>query len=152
MAESQLTSSDLWIAVLSSSLLATIFGALVTQWYKIRTEKGLSKYQQKEERFFNLVTDIGGFRDERSDPERKERVYDAYRQLWLYASDETIRKINDLFFSQGAARLTYDELAESSKGQCELVLQIRKDFFGQTTLRPEDYQIVLFREERSVTS
>lgn len=99
-----------------------------------------------EERFFNLVTDIGGFRAERSDPEKKEKVYEAYRQLWLYASDDTLRKINNLFFSMGAARLTYDQLSESSKGQCETVLQIRKEFYGQTTLRPEEYQIVIFRE------
>jgi len=134
------------IAVLSSSLLASIFGSLITQWYKIRSDKELGKFHQKEERFFRLITDLGGFRAEKSDPGKKERVYEAYRQLWLYASDETIQKINEFFFSMGAKRLSYEELSKTFKGQCEMVLQIRKDFYGKTDLKPEEYQIVFFRE------
>ena len=121
MGESQITSSQLWMAVLGSSLLASILGPLVTQWYRIRTEKKIRKFHQIEERFFNLVTDMGGFRPERSDPEKKEKVYEAYRQLWLYASDKTIKKINNLFHGMGAPRLTYNELTQSSKGQCEMI-------------------------------
>lgn len=126
--------------------MAVFLGPLLTHWYKIRSGEYVSKYYKKEECFFNIVTDIGGFRSERSEPAKKENVYKAYRQLWLYSSDETIRKINQLFFSMGARKLSYEELSVSSKGQCELMLQIRKDFYGETELNPEDYQIVFFNE------
>ncbi|GAG57176.1 unnamed protein product [marine sediment metagenome] len=137
---------ELIIVVLSSSLLGSILGPQLTQWYKTQSGKDVSKYYKKEKCFFTIVTDIGGFRSERSEPAKKENIYKSYRQLWLYASDETIRKINEFFFSMGAKRLSYDELTKSSKGHCELILQIRKDFYGETKLKPEDYQIVFFNE------
>jgi len=47
--------SDLIITVLSSSLLASIFGALISQWYNTKTQKDMRAFQQKEDRFYNII-------------------------------------------------------------------------------------------------
>jgi hypothetical protein len=136
---------NLIIAVLSSSLLASIVGSLLTRWYKIRSDKEIRKFLQKEKRFFDMLTNMDAFTIGKEDKAKKEKINEAYRQLWLYGSDETIRSINRFWISTGTKPSEEKDRTEADKRHCEMVLQIRKDFYGKTDLKPEEYLLVQIR-------
>lgn len=144
---------ELIIALLGSSLLASILtgllAPLVTGWYKIRKDKEFRKFQQKEERFFSLLTDVVAFTVGAEDVTQKEKFLQAYRQIWLYASDEAIKSINNFFRSVGAHFRKWEELGEAYKRHNQMILQLRKDFYGKTKLNPEDFLIVTVAKAKS---
>jgi len=55
--------------------------------------------------------------------------------------------MNEFMFGTGARKLTYAELDPGVKTECEMILQIRKEFFGKTKLKPEDFQVVFYRDK-----
>jgi hypothetical protein len=133
---------DLLNLILSSSLLVSIVGVLVTEYYRVRSEKELRKFQHKEERYVNMLSNFGGFRVGKIDVEKQERFYQEYSQLWLYASDETIRSVNSFWIATGATQPSELELSKADKATCQMILQLRKDFYGETQLKPEEFLIV----------
>ncbi len=137
--------SDVLFVALLSSLLGSILGPVITEWYKIKSAKAASKYYKKEKCYDTLVTDIVGFRDSKPEQDKKESFYQAYRHLWLYSSDEAIRKVNQFFYSTGGELVPYEERNIADKMYCELMLQLRKDFYGETKLKLEEYQNIYFR-------
>lgn len=136
---------SLIIAVLSSSLLASIIGSFINQLYKTRSDKKIRKFRQKEERFFSMLTDSGAFVVGTKDPDKMKKFYEGYRQIWLYASDKTITAINEFFKATGAKPKKWEELNEADKKHGQMILQLRKEFYGKTELKPEDYLILSFR-------
>jgi len=134
-----------WTEILIIGLVSSIIGPLALHFYKIYTEKEFSRLAKKEQFFSEIFDKLEGFRPQRKEVDKQELVYGAYRQLWLHASDETIRKINELFIATGADRPTYDELEVSKQNMCEMVLQMRKEFYGdKTNLKPEEFQFIFF--------
>jgi hypothetical protein len=91
------------------------------------------------------LTNVGGFRVARPDVDKKERFYEEYRQLWLYASDETIRSINNFWIATGATPPSELKLAPADVATCQMILQLRRDFYGKTKLKPQEFLIISSR-------
>ncbi len=133
------------IEVLIVGLVSSIIGPLALHFYKIYSEKEISRDNERERWFSEIFDKLVGFRKARKEVGKQELVYSAYRQLWLHASDDTIRKINEVFMGSGAGRPTYDEMSVAKKAICEMALQMRKEFYGnKTNLKPEEFHLIFF--------
>lgn len=124
--------------VLGSSLLASIVGPTLTRWYRIRSERE----RAKEEQFFDVLSNTSGFLKGTSDKNKRQRFYEAYRHLWLYASDETIESINKFFEAWIGKSNLGKGGSDADRAQRQMILQLRKDIHGETKLKPEDYLLL----------
>lgn len=70
--------------------------------------------------------------------ENRKKFIEAYRHLWLYSSDEVIRKVNDFLISLG-----YSKPVETpqDKAAREMIYAMRKSIYGNTQLFSEDFLI-----------
>ena len=130
---------ELLITILSSSLLASILGPLFLEIYRSYSKKVERKFLQMEERFFSLLTTLSAFRVEYIDPKKIEEFNEAYRQIWLYAPDEAIIAINKFFEALGAKK---EDLTYADHKAVEMVLELRKQYYGKTNLQPENFMII----------
>lgn len=135
---------EIVVAVLGSSLLASILGNLLVQFYRIRADIKQRVRAQMEERFFNMLTLIKAFRQSTLDPKGIDEFYDAYRHIWLYAPDDVIRSINNFFRRIGAEK---QEITDADKTAAEMVLAMRKAYYGKTKLKSEDFLIITPRKD-----
>lgn len=128
-------------AVLSSLIIAlfTLFiGPIVQERVRIKMEKEMRLWLQKEERFFNMLSLLDSYSTEARDIKAKEdqrKFLEAYRHLWLYAPDEIIRKVNDFLLESGYkyAKYTAEEVTAA-----ELIYSMRKAIYGDTKLTRKD--------------
>jgi hypothetical protein len=128
-------------AEVSTQQIQKVKIGLVTQDFN----KELRQLNTKEILFSKLLRNTATFREGKGKEDLKEEFYEAYRQIWLYATDETILKINNFFYATGAKRQTIDELSESDLKHAEMILQLRQEFYGTTKLKPENYLIIRFK-------
>ena len=89
-------------------------------------------------RYFNLLTKLGGFIGE-MDTNKMLDFFQHYRTAWLYVPDEVIIAINEFFDAIGAH---YEPSTDTDEKTSYMVWKMRKDFYGPTTLKPEDFHIV----------
>jgi hypothetical protein len=75
----------------------------------------------------------------KADRNKIEEFYEHYRTAWLYVPDDVICLINRFFITTGYQKR---ELDEADKAACNLVWQMRKDFYGDTKLNPEEFLIL----------
>ena len=106
--------------------------------------KKLKQLPTKEKFFSILLKNTETFRVGKGKQELKEEFYEAYKQIWLYATDETIKKINSFFYSQSAKHQIKEDLSEPNLRHAEMILQLKQEFYGTTQLRPEDYLVIQF--------
>lgn len=135
---------QLLLAILGSSLLASIFGNLVIELYRTHTRKTERKYTQLEERCFSLLTNVIGLRRGYYDIEAADKFNEAYRQLWLYAPDNVILAINNfinLIRQKDLYKTHVDTERERAFGN--MVLTIRKYYYGKTKLTAENFLLIL---------
>jgi hypothetical protein len=92
-----------------------------------------------------MLTNIDAFTIGKEDKTKREEIYKAYRQLWLYGSDETIQAINKFWISQMGEPPKEEQRTDADRRHGEMVLQLRKDFYGKTNLKSEDYYLLLFK-------
>jgi len=116
---------------------------LVTQDFS-KVQKQL---ETKRNLFSALLTDSANFREGIGKGELKEKFYEAYRHSWLYATDETIRKINNFFYATGAKRMSRGELPKQDIAHAEMILRLREELYGTTELVPQDYLIIQFKSD-----
>jgi len=90
-----------------------------------------------------MLTLIKAFRESTIDPEGIDNFYDAYRQIWLYAPDDTIRSLNNFFRGIGAKE---PEITDAGRTAAEMVLGMRKAYYGKTKLKPEDFLVITPRK------
>lgn len=116
---------------------------LVTQDFS-KEQKQLAT---KEKLFSALLQNSATFRAGKGKEELKEEFYEAYRKIWLYATDETIKEINYFFYATGARHMRPGELSEQDYGHARMILRLREEFYGTTELGPEDYLIIQFKSD-----
>ena len=106
------------------------------------TKHGVRNKSLKEVRYFTLLTNIEGFIG-KSDSKKVAEFYEHYRTAWLYAPDEVIFAINKFFKAVGAQNT---ELIDTDIMAGNMVWEMRKDFYRDTTLTAEDFLIISPKE------
>jgi len=120
------------------ALIAAIIGPWIIEYWKWRSEPKNRILHESEVRYFTLLTNLEGF-FENHDPKKIAQFYEHYRTAWLYAPDEVIKAINRFFEAQG---VRHTKLSEADEAACNMVWQMRKAFYRNTKLRPEEFLIV----------
>ena len=138
----EITSEIIALTSILSSLIIALFtlfiGPIVQERVRIKREKDMRLWLQKEERFFNMLSllssfsiDAGGVKS--IDDQR--RFLEAYRHLWLYAPDEIIHKVNDFLLESG---YTYAKYTAEEVTAAEIIYSMRKAIYGDTKLTRKD--------------
>ena len=138
----EITSELIALTAIFSSLIIALFtvfiGPIVQERVRIKMEKDMRLWLQKEERFFNMLSLLDSYSTESSGPKAKEhqrRFLEAYRHLWLYASDEIIHKVNDFLLESG---YKYEIYSAEEMAATEIIYSMRKAFYGDTKLSRKD--------------
>jgi len=132
------------------SILSIYFGPKKQEEAKIQSEKELRIYNKKEELMNIALTNIDSFHvidstdDITNEDTRSKRVIfmDSYRHLWLYATDEEIRAINDFLAHSGYKRPDFSPGREEYQ---RMVLMMRRGMVPNTNLREDDFYIASVR-------
>jgi hypothetical protein len=101
------------------------------------------EYQQKEERYVELVKALRGFYADSADQALRESFLQQLNLCWLYCPDEVIQKAYSFLRMVQPDQKQSD--AEKEKAMGELILAIRKDLLTRkpvrsTALKPEDFK------------
>jgi hypothetical protein len=120
--------------------ITTVYGPKFQESWRQKSQKETRIWSQNEERFSNMLKTLEGFYIEYPDPQealklRKEFMKE-YRQVWLYSSDDAIRKINAFFLSTGYSKNVETVQDKTFRG---MVYNMRKTIYGNTALKPEDF-------------
>ena len=120
------------------ALIAAIIGPWIIEYWKWRNEPKRRILAQKEMRYFNLITKLEGFIAD-FDPKKALDFFMHYRTAWLYVPDEIIIAINEFFEAVGAH---YEPSTDADEKTSYMVWKMRKDFYGPTKLKPEDFYLI----------
>jgi len=137
----EITSELIALTSILSSLIIALFtlyiGPIIQERVRIKMEKNMRLWLQKEERFFSMLSLIDSFSTEAGDfrENDRRRFLEAYRHLWLYAPDEIIHKVNDFLLESGYKHAIYT--AEEATAT-ELIYSMRKAIYGDTKLTRKD--------------
>ena len=126
------------IIPITVALIVAILGPWVIEYWKWRNEPKRRILKEKEIRYYNLLTKLGGFIGG-FNPEKVSDFCEHYRAAWLYVPDEIIIAINEFLEAVGAH---YDPSTDADEKTSHMVWRMRKDFYGSTTLKPSDFLII----------
>ena len=127
-------------------VLPLVTAAVLGYYFSKKKEIELKINEEKTRRYENLITYLSrGFMDsDTSDNDKAKNKKIFYEQsyiVWLYASDEVIKNLND--FAKAFANPAKNKNSEEKKkvGKClqKLIYSMRKDIKGKTTLKSEEF-------------
>lgn len=117
------------------ALAANILGPYLAEYWRMRKERENTKWKQMHERFFTMLTSLPGFFVLTRDLEKKRKFVEAYFHIFLYAPDDTIKKLNEALVSMGYRK---ESLTQADKAMQETVLAMRRTLYGDTELQHAD--------------
>ena len=140
-------SVDPGLSVIIASLIA-IVGYCVQAYFSKKLDIERQIRREKSDRFKIIISELPyvcfpAYKQRLSREElleHAERFFGAYRDLWLYASDEVIRAFNDFIdlFMKPPAREVIG--SEPAMKLARVLLAIRKDIGIKTTLTEKDFR------------
>ena len=129
------------IIPITVALIVAVLGPWVIEYWKWRNEPKRRILKEKEARYYNLLTKLGGFIGS-FNPEKAADFCEHYRAAWLYVPDEIIIAINEFYDAVGAH---YNPESDADEKISYMVWRMRKDFYGPTILKPSDFHIIMPR-------
>lgn len=121
-------------------ILTAILSSYLTYYFTIKSKQKETILKFKEEKYTNLIIALQGFVGSTASTERKKIFFEEHYKSWLYSSDGVIKNINILFES-----LEYGKVPDINNGKeiiGNIVLEMRKDLLGKTSLKNIDFRYV----------
>jgi hypothetical protein len=122
------------------ALASAIIGGFVSYYFTSKTKKFETALRFREEKYSNLLKLLQGFVGNTVSYDTKKKSFEEQYKSWIYCSDEVIIAINNL------VRLVIDVQGKEpnpEKGRKaigNIVLAMRKDLLGKTTLSYKDFR------------
>lgn len=132
-----------YTSVLVTSFLAltsAVIGGFVSYYFASKSKKLEAIIKFREEKYSNLLILLQGFVGNTVSYETKKKFFEEQYKSWVYCSDEVVLAINNL------VRLVIDSEGkepnpnEGRKAIGNIVLAMRKDLLGKTTLTYKDFR------------
>jgi hypothetical protein len=136
------------VGILLGALIGSIFGPIVIELLKLRTEPKRKERQESEIRYYNMLQNLTGFMGI-GDKKQIDTFYEHYRIAWLYAPDEVIKSVNNFLISVGGAQPSPSKSDIESR---KMIFEMRRAFKGKTSLKPEDFLIIIVPERTPAIS
>lgn len=137
------------------NILVAAITFLITATITKNNELELKIREAQRTRYENLITYVNrGFLDKgvnaTESMENKKKFYEQSYIVWLYASDEVIRKLNN--FAKAVGDFSKERTSENNEvtSRClkELLYSMRKDTKGKTSLKPEEVVFTFMQTQR----
>ena len=94
----------------------------------------------KEEKYSNLIIALQGFVGSTVSPKTKRRFFEEQYKSWLYSSDEVVNSVNDLIKLLIEERGNSPDPAKGRQVIGTIILEMRKDLIGKTSLSYKDFR------------
>lgn len=117
-----------------------ILGSVLTYYFTLKTKKKESALKHKEEQYAKLLIKLQGFVGATANSKTKKEFFEEQYKSWLYCSDEVVVNINrmvDLVIENRGKEPSHEE---GRKAIGNIVLAMRKDLYGNTTLNYKSFQ------------
>jgi hypothetical protein len=126
------------------SLFSAVMGAYLTYLFASRSQRDKSMLQFKEEKYAKLLVKMQGFVGETASGDLKREFFEEEYQSWLYASDDVIRTIDAMVtYVMQVERGEIDQDNAVGNGLVSaIVIAMRRDLMGKTTLEPEVFRYI----------
>lgn len=134
------------------SILSAIISSYLTYYYTIKQKRVEAINKYKEERYKNLLIELQGFLGNTVSSEKKKRFFDEQYKSWLYSSDAVTKSLNNLIEHIIKYRNQDPPQDESRKMIGEIVLAMRKDLLGRTSLSWKDFRYTDVIQENHLSS
>ena len=124
-------------------LVGVALGGVLSHYSAVESSRIELTLQYQVERYTDLIIKMRqGFLEEREDYKKYRKMALAEsNKLWLVASDEVIRAMNETFDKIDDNEASTDERNNSFR---EMVLTMREDLYGEeTSLKADDIKLLI---------
>ncbi len=122
------------------ALASAIIGGFVTYYFTSKSKKMEAIMKFREEKYSNLLIHLQGFVGNTTSYETKKKFFEEQYKSWIYCSDEVVTAINDLVELVIKSQGKDPNAEEGRKAVGNIVLAMRKDLLGKTTLSYKDFR------------
>lgn len=132
-----------YTSVLVTSFLAlasAVIGGFVSYYFASKSKKLEAVIKFREEKYSNLLVLLQGFVGTTVSYETKKKFFEEQYKSWIYCSDEVVTAINNLVQLVIDSEGKDPNLQEGRKAIGNIVLAMRKDLLGKTTLTYKDFR------------
>ena len=132
-----------YTSVLVTSFLAltsAIIGGFISYYFASKSKKLEAVIKFREEKYSNLLILLQGFVGSTVSYETKKKFFEEQYKSWIYCSDEVVAAINNLVQLVIDSEGKDPNPQEGKKAIGAIVLAMRKDLLGKTTLTHKDFR------------
>ena len=115
-------------------LLTGVIGSYLTYYFTAKSKRSEAIQKFKEEKYSKLLILLQGFVGNTATGDMKRSFFEEQYQSWLYCSDEVVEAINELVKLVIESRGQQPDPEEGRKAVGNVVLAMRKDLLGKTSL------------------
>jgi hypothetical protein len=131
------------VEVLSTFILALFsagIGGLISFYFASKSKKQEAIMKFREEKYSNLIIFLQGFVGNTSNSETKRKFFEEQYKSWTYSSDEVVKALNNLVEIVKNNGSQKPNIEEGQKAIGNIVLAMRKDLLGKTSLTYNDFK------------
>jgi hypothetical protein len=128
------------------ALTSAIIGGYISYYFASKSKKQEAVIKFREEKYSNLLILLQGFVGETVSYETKRKFFEEQYKSWIYCSDEVVIAINDLVQLVIDSEGKVPNPQEGRKAVGNIVLAMRKDLLGKTTLTYADFRYTSVRK------
>lgn len=132
-----------YASVLVTSFLAltsAFIGGFVSYYYTSKSKKLEAIIRFREEKYSNLLILLQGFVGQTTSQETKKKFFEEQYKSWVYCSDEVVLAINNMVQLVIDTEGKEPNPLEGKKAVGNIVLAMRKDLLGKTSLTFKDFR------------
>ncbi|MDD5749453.1 MAG: hypothetical protein PHO91_01540 [Patescibacteria group bacterium] len=128
------------ILTIITSLASGGLGAWLTYYFGIKSKKTEAMLKFKEEKYAKLLIYLQGFVGNTTSGNLKKKFFEEQYSSWLYCSDEVVKSLNRLVQLLISEEGKAPNPEDGQKVIGEIVLNMRKDLLGKTSLNYKDFK------------
>jgi hypothetical protein len=122
------------------ALTSAIIGGFISYYFTSKSKKLEAVLKFREEKYSNLLILLQGFVGTTTSPEIKKKFFEEQYKSWIYGSDEVVTALNNLVDLVIKSQGKDPNAEEGRKAVGNIVLAMRKDLLGKTTLSYKDFR------------
>lgn len=121
-------------------IITAVFSSYLTYYFAIKSKRTEALMRFKEEKYSNLILALQGFIGSTVSSNTKRKFFEEQYKSWLYSSDEVVKRINELIALLIAEERENPDPESGRKVIGSIILEMRKDLFGKTSLTYLDFR------------
>ncbi|MBI3587504.1 MAG: hypothetical protein HY088_10275 [Ignavibacteriales bacterium] len=123
-------------------ILSGIISSYLTYYFAIKSKRDETITRFKEEKYSALLVLLQGFVGATTSGDTKRRFFEEQYRSWIYSSDEVVKAINKMVQLVIDSRGNKPERDKGMRAVGDIVLAMRKDLLGATSLTFSDFRYI----------